>query len=73
MKTVRNRNDIKNLRIKNTIDKELQLAEVKLQHEETIVALKEMHLKEVNKLELRAYLAKAKLAELLLKKEEKQN
>ncbi|XP_072764481.1 uncharacterized protein [Anoplolepis gracilipes] len=68
-KLVETEDDLKNLRIKNIIEQERQLAEVKLQHEKTMTILKEMHLREINKLELRIYLAKAKLAEVLLEKE----
>jgi len=57
------------LRIRNVIEKEQQIAEIKLQHEKTIASIKETHLKELNNSELRTSLAKAKLAELLLEKE----
>lgn len=62
-------NDLKIQRIKNIIERERLLGEVQLQHEEKIIAMKEAHLKEMNKLELRTCMAKAKLAELLLAKE----
>lgn len=61
--------DLKILRIKNIIEKEKQLRDIQIKHEEKLNAIKEAHLKEINKLELRAYLAKEKLAELLLAKE----
>lgn len=61
--------DLKILRIRNIIEKEQQIAQIQLQHEKTIIAMKETHLKELNQLEVRASLAKAKLAELLLEKE----
>jgi len=61
--------DLKILRIRNVIEKEQQRAEIQLRHETTIASIKETHLKEVNNLELRTSLAKAKLAELLLEKE----
>ncbi|EFN89455.1 hypothetical protein EAI_06056 [Harpegnathos saltator] len=62
--------DLKILRLKNIIEKEKQLKDIQIKHEEKLNAMKENHLKEINNLELRAYLAQAKLAELLLVKEE---
>ncbi|XP_071577175.1 uncharacterized protein [Temnothorax nylanderi] len=61
--------EVKITRIKNIIEQERQLAEAKLRHEETMATIKETHLKEMNKVELRTSLAKAELAEILLKKE----
>ncbi|XP_024879945.1 uncharacterized protein LOC112459833 [Temnothorax curvispinosus] len=61
--------EVKIIRIKNIIEQERQMAEAKLRHEETMATIKETHLKEMNKVELRTSLAKAELAEILLKKE----
>lgn len=65
--------DLKVERMKNIIEKEKRLGEIQLQHEERIIAIKEVHLHEINKLELRASMAKAKLAELILAKEKSSN
>ncbi|EFN77896.1 hypothetical protein EAI_00579 [Harpegnathos saltator] len=68
-KFVETEDTLKIKRIKQIIDQEHQLAEMKLRHEKIMYAMKETHLKEINKLELRASVAKAELAELLLEKE----
>lgn len=70
-KFVGTEDNIINVRVgdKNMTEQERQLAEVKLQHEKRMALLRETHLKEIQKLELRTYQAKAELAELLLEKE----
>lgn len=62
--------DLKILRMKTIMEKEKELRDIQIKHEEKMNVIKETHLKEINNLELRAYAAKAKLAELLLAKEE---
>ncbi|XP_076686216.1 uncharacterized protein LOC143378381 isoform X2 [Andrena cerasifolii] len=61
--------ELKILRMKSIIQREQQLALVKLHHEERMAVIKEEHVKKINQLEIKATLAKVELAELLLKKE----
>lgn len=68
-KCIETEDEMKILRIKSIIQREQQLASVKLHHEERMAVIKEEHLKKINQLEIRATLAKVELAELLLKKE----
>lgn len=61
--------ELKLQRLHNIMDQEQQLSKVKLQHEERMAAIREAHIIEVNKLELKALVAKSELAELILNKE----
>ncbi|XP_077257977.1 uncharacterized protein LOC143895060 [Temnothorax americanus] len=62
--------DLKIQRLKNIIEQEEELAKFKLESEKRMATIKESHLQDINQLEMRTILAKVKLAELLLKKEE---
>lgn len=68
-KFIETEDEVKIKRIKNIMEQEQRLAEAKLKYEETMAIIKENHLKESNKLELKTLLAKAELAELVLKRE----
>ena len=75
-KFIETEDDLKIDRLRNIIKQEQQLAKVKLEHEEMMATIKETHLNEINKAELKMLLAKAaevekkiEITELLLKKE----
>lgn len=66
---VTDENSIKIQRVKQIMEEEKEIADIRIAHEKRMVVMKENFHKELHTLEIRAAAAKAELAELYLQKE----